>query len=90
LDFGPVCLSVNRQERLPKEIVDVPGLLPYSRTFHFDQRKWPRRVPSRVVLKLFDEGLELTHLHAERDRQHLLGRKILHTLALVFSEQDPK
>jgi hypothetical protein len=80
------------QEWPPKKIIDVPGLavLLYKNQFHFDQGKWLRRIDPRIALKFFDEGLELTNLHAEGNREHLLGRITLRALAQVFGQHDPK
>ncbi len=88
---GAVGYSVHRQERPPKETIDVSGLpfLPPN-PFHFDQGKWLRRIPTRVVLKLLEVGLELTDLHNELQCERGFQRKTLRTLALVSSKEDPK
>jgi hypothetical protein len=77
---------------VPEETIDIPGLpfFLHPNPCHLDQAKWLRRIAPRVVLKLFDVVLKLTNIHAQGERQHLLGRKALNTLALIFGEEDPK
>ncbi len=61
------------------ETIDVPGLpfLPHPNPLRFDRGKWPRRIPPRVVLKLFDGGLELANGRPLRQPPRGIGRTAL-------------
>jgi hypothetical protein len=52
---GPASHLVHRQERLPKQLINVSGppFLPHAK-LHFDQGKRPRRIPQREVRRLFE------------------------------------